>query len=381
MSDTLIDIGFSVANDELEAGLSRASDQIASAVSSIDAGLGGIRESALGAYEALKTLAQEPGNTKAIDDQFAAEASQVQQLKALHQISADDAIQQQMRIENARYAALRDELEATRECMTDEAAARENFQAQADALEEKHNAKLRALDLEAAKDSEQAWTATLAPISSAFESSLSGIIAGHETLRQATAKLAQQMIIQFADLAIKRAVNWAASELAMTEATATGNAARTASDAAAAAASTGFSFSKALAEIGANAARVYSSVFAWASPALGPFAAIPAAAASALVIAKEALVPSAAGGFDIPAGLNPLTQLHEQEMVLPASIANPLRANLAAGGGSGGDTNHYHFSPTVNVNGGGAPQKIAETAVAALRSAARNGTFGRMVKA
>jgi hypothetical protein len=382
MADNQIDIGFSVANDELDAALSQATDQIEGAMASIDASLGGLGESARGATQALKTLAEEPGSSKAIEDQFAAEASQVQELKVLRQISADDAIQQQIRIENAKYASLRAQLEDTYRCLTEEEAMRENIQAKADALELKHNAKLRQLDLQAAKDSEQAWTQTLAPIGSAFRSTLSGIITGHETLRQATARLAQQIIIQFADMAIKRATNWAASELAMTEATATGNAARTASDAAAATASSGFSFAKALDEIGANAARVYSSVFAWASPALGPFAAIPAAAASALVIAKEALVPSAAGGFDIPAGLNPLTQLHEQEMVLPASIANPLRANLAGGGVNNGSatTNNYHFSPTVNVSGGGAPQKIADTTVAALRNAARTGAFGSMVR-
>jgi hypothetical protein len=47
-------------------------------------------------------------------------------------------------------------------------------------------------------------------------------------------------------------------------------------------------------------------------------------------------IPSAAGGFDIPRGLNPMTQLHEQEMVLPAHIANPLRDSLAQGGQAAG---------------------------------------------
>jgi hypothetical protein len=46
-------------------------------------------------------------------------------------------------------------------------------------------------------------------------------------------------------------------------------------------------------------------------------------------------LPSASQGFDIPAGMNPLTQLHEQEMVLPKALANPLREMLAAGGGGG----------------------------------------------
>lgn len=36
-------------------------------------------------------------------------------------------------------------------------------------------------------------------------------------------------------------------------------------------------------------------------------------------------VASAAGGFDIPEGLNPVTQLHEKEMVLPAEHAQTIR--------------------------------------------------------
>ena len=59
-------------------------------------------------------------------------------------------------------------------------------------------------------------------------------------------------------------------------------------------------------------------------------------AMSASAMAFGGLLASASGGFDIPSGMNPLTQLHEQEMVLPAHIANPLRENLADGGGMGG---------------------------------------------
>lgn len=64
------------------------------------------------------------------------------------------------------------------------------------------------------------------------------------------------------------------------------------------------------------------------------------AAMSAAAMAFSPVVASASGGFDIPRGLNPMTQLHEEEMVLPAHIANPLRDSLAQGGpstGQGGD--------------------------------------------
>jgi len=52
------------------------------------------------------------------------------------------------------------------------------------------------------------------------------------------------------------------------------------------------------------------------------------------------LLATAAGGYDIPAGINPVTQLHEREMVLPAQYADVIRS--MAGGGSS--------APSVIVN-------------------------------
>ena len=48
-------------------------------------------------------------------------------------------------------------------------------------------------------------------------------------------------------------------------------------------------------------------------------------------------IPSAAGGWDIPAGINPLTQLHENEMVLPAEHAQTIR-EMAGQSGSDNST-------------------------------------------
>lgn len=48
-------------------------------------------------------------------------------------------------------------------------------------------------------------------------------------------------------------------------------------------------------------------------------------------------IPSAAGGWDIPAGINPLTQLHENEMVLPAEHAQTIR-EMAGQSGSDDST-------------------------------------------
>ncbi|MDP9902611.1 hypothetical protein [Variovorax ginsengisoli] len=104
-----------------------------------------------------------------------------------------------------------------------------------------------------------------------------------------------------------------------------------------------------LTTIGANAAEAGSGAAASQAsiPYIGPILAIAAmAAVFAAVAGMAGKVPSAAGGFDIPSGLNPMTQLHEEEMVLPADLANPLR-QMARGGGAGGGGVGASASPAV----------------------------------
>lgn len=78
-------------------------------------------------------------------------------------------------------------------------------------------------------------------------------------------------------------------------------------------------------------------------------------AAFAGVAALVGKVASARGGYDIPAGVNPMTQLHEEEMVLPKQHANTIRAlgkSMANGGFGSGDENTAQpviFSPNIQA--------------------------------
>lgn len=78
-------------------------------------------------------------------------------------------------------------------------------------------------------------------------------------------------------------------------------------------------------------------------PVVGPVLA-PAAAATAYA-GVLAFLPSAAKGYDIPAGTNPLTQLHEREMVLPADLADKVRNST----GSGEVHLHVHATDAQSV--------------------------------
>ena len=85
-------------------------------------------------------------------------------------------------------------------------------------------------------------------------------------------------------------------------------------------------------------------------------------------------IASAAKGWDIPAGLNPMTQLHEREMVLPAEHADTIRS---MGKGGGGTQIHLNistmdarsFKRALSDNKGGL--------VDVLHEAARNGRISR----
>lgn len=97
---------------------------------------------------------------------------------------------------------------------------------------------------------------------------------------------------------------------------------------------------EATAVVGANAAEAGSGAAASQAgiPVVGPILAI--AAMAAIFAAVSGLgkgIKSASGGYDIPSGLNPITQLHEEEMVLPKQHANVIRQLAGqdqAGGGA-----------------------------------------------
>jgi hypothetical protein len=139
---------------------------------------------------------------------------------------------------------------------------------------------------------------------------------------------------------------WLTGETAQTAATVAGNTTRTTSDWWAAAQSVMAKAWSALKNIAMAAweaaANVYASLAA--IPVIGPVLAPAAAiAATGLVLGFAGHIASARGGYDIPAGVNPVTQLHEREMVLPQQQADAVR-QMAENGGPGGGDVHVHLT-------------------------------------
>lgn len=71
-------------------------------------------------------------------------------------------------------------------------------------------------------------------------------------------------------------------------------------------------------------------------PIVGPVLALAAMAAIFAAVSALGKRKSAAGGYDIPRGLNPVVQTHEEEMILPKKYANVIRDMAAGGAGQSG---------------------------------------------
>lgn len=117
----------------------------------------------------------------------------------------------------------------------------------------------------------------------------------------------------------------------------------------------------AVTEAAMNKAKILGAAALGAANGIASFAAAPwpinigAPAFGAGIFAATsayAAIPSARGGYVIPRGVNPLTQLHEEEMVLPkaqANVINRLAQRSGGGASGGGGTGNVHHSVTVNM--------------------------------
>lgn len=219
-----------------------------------------------------------------------------------------------------------------------------------------------------------------AAMENSFSGALTGMLTRAQTWRQALNGIYQSLTQTFIrDIVVKQGVDYAAgllkqtalyrtffatkqsldtagaavhsgTETAKTAATLAGVTTRAAAETAASGQSVMMRLGSAISSIMISAWEAMAGAFAAMAsiPYVGPFLAVGAgAAAFAAVAGIVGSLPSAAGGYDIPAGVNPVTQLHEEEMVLPREHANTIRRMSGDdGGSSGGGTtqNHFHIS-------------------------------------
>jgi hypothetical protein len=200
----------------------------------------------------------------------------------------------------------------------------------------------------AADVTQKAWTQSVGSVVRTFGDGLLGMARGSESFGQVVKKTAASAESAFAHSIESQVTKFIAGEAskvasavtgqnAQSAATITGQAERASAEQAGHDQSLLLNLEATLKTVTNNAVAAASAAFQFFA-SMGPLGLpLGAAAAAATFTAVEAFgaLASASGGYDIGAE-NPLTQLHAREMVLPASIAEPLRGMIAANSGGGG---------------------------------------------
>ncbi len=207
-----------------------------------------------------------------------------------------------------------------------------------EALEAQHQLAMTAntqkATIERVKDQQDAMNS----IQSSFQSGFASMLNATQSFAGFFKGVMSSILGAVTTLIAKKVTAWVFGEHAMSAATVAGNLTRVTSDWWAAAQGVAASAWAAVKTIAMKAWEVAASVYSAIAgiPYVGPFLApVMAVAAGATVMGFAAHVASAEGGYDIPAGVNPMTQLHEREMVLPAKQADAVR-DMANGNGGGG---------------------------------------------
>lgn len=321
---------------QLKGQIQRAEQTHAAAVGNIDQQVGmsaqragDVRRNAM--VESALAAAQEEGaaGTRRLMEQGATQA----ELIGLE-------IRTQETITNIRRTGLENQLAAEQAGPNDPVRVAE-LQAQIEALTAGHVARMNQLvfqQAQAAKDSGGSFQTVLEAMPNAAGQAVDGVLgkfgglmdALNQMWRNLYATFVSEMVTKPLTLAAMRVVRESALYKMMAGV-------QVATQAGASAAVIGAKAGEAGAVVGANAAEAASGAAASqaAIPFAGPVLAAGAfAAIMALVMSAKGSIRSAAGGFDIPAGMNPITQLHQKEMVLPAKHAETIRRLGETNGGN-----------------------------------------------
>jgi hypothetical protein len=202
-------------------------------------------------------------------------------------------------------------------------------------MELDHQAKLQQIRGQAALEDHAMWADLQSRNAGLFDKGVNAMMNGTLTWRSASQAVMTEYTAWFAKTVIGDMVKkWLAGKAAQFAATMGFMTAERTAQVAGSAATVAVKATEATAVVSANAAEAASG--AAASQASIPYvgwalAGAAFAAVMAMVMGAKSNIKSARGGMDIPAGVNPLTQLHEEEMVLPAHIAQPMRDMLANG--------------------------------------------------
>ncbi len=236
-----------------------------------------------------------------------------------HRITTEEMLAMQQGFEDRRYqiklAALKEQEALQLNNPDSDPVALAQLHNQMEQLEQQHQLKMSVIRNKKFQEENKNQLAMIGTIESGMQRVIAGTLNGSIRMSNIMQSMLSVVAGAVVDMIAKMAAQWLMQTLVMK----------------------GVSKVAALGEISSQAGVAGASAVAStaAIPVTGP-AMAPAAGAAAFSAAM-AFLPSAsaAGGYDIPSGLNPIVQTHAEEMILPAKYANLIR-DMASGGASGG---------------------------------------------
>jgi len=241
----------------------------------------------------------------------------------MQRITQTEMLQLEEQLEQERYRIVVDAVRARMAVLatdpTKNAVALQKLNDELAAVEREHAQKQRSILMQQQKEQLNDWRTMFDAIGTGFGNAVKGLVTGTMTLGTAVKSLLGSVLSAVGDF-IGQMIAKKVAAFAMEKALAMGL------------------ISVDAAKAGAGAASSQAGI-----PVVGPALALGSMAMiMAAVLGLGATVASAESGYDIPSGVNPLTQLHEREMVLPAAQADAVRS-LADGGGMGGSVTIQAF--------------------------------------
>ncbi len=174
------------------------------------------------------------------------------------------------------------------------------------ALEKKHANDMKILNNNIAKDKMSTWFKVADVMKNSMSSALTGMLTGAMSFKQGITGIFKGIADVLIQMAVDIGLEWLKT----------------------------FIMKKIMAK-STGISEITASAGVAATNAMGSVAAIPVwgwaaapgvyASTLALGLSSIASVASARNGYDIPSGVNPMTQLHEEEMVIPKELSNRIR--------------------------------------------------------
>jgi hypothetical protein len=284
--------------------------------------------------------------------EVAQQQSILEQRFSLGEISARELVQQETQLVDDKLAAEVQYYEDLKALYADDSNEVEKLNTKIIKADQDANVQRVAIQTQGVRKIQQQWTQMMRPVVDAFSQGIDAMIHRALSLSQAVHSVLNAMLTNVIRTTTQAVARWLVAEHAKTSATVAGEAARTAATEEGhkkgLLASAGSALKEIFIAAYTAAANVYKSVSA--IPYVGwILAPIAAAATFAVVAGYAASVSSAKGGmWEVPG--DQMAQIHKKESILPANIAEPMRAFFsgqgggASGGGGGGGGDHYNFT-------------------------------------